>query len=125
MQGDRELSLEAGMDDYISKPVYLDELRAALERVGQRTMAMEGALLDRALVAQVLGQRRGRELIELYSAEAEQLLEKLAALVAQGDLTGMQRVAHGLKSSSRYVGAIGMAKLSQELEALSGHSALE
>jgi HPt (histidine-containing phosphotransfer) domain-containing protein len=88
-------------------------------------MAMEGALLDRALVAQVLGQRRGRELIELYSAEAEQLLEKLAALVAQGDLTGMQRVAHGLKSSSRYVGAIGMAKLSQELEALSGHSALE
>jgi signal transduction histidine kinase len=32
MQGDREICLEAGMDDYISKPVRLEELRLALER---------------------------------------------------------------------------------------------
>ncbi len=32
MQGDRERCLEAGMDDYLSKPTRLDELRAALER---------------------------------------------------------------------------------------------
>ncbi len=37
MQGDRELCLEAGMDDYISKPVQVDELKAALERWGART----------------------------------------------------------------------------------------
>ena len=35
MQGDREMCLEAGMDDYISKPVYLEELQTALERAGQ------------------------------------------------------------------------------------------
>ncbi|QYM79895.1 response regulator [Horticoccus luteus] len=33
MQGDRERCHEAGMDDYISKPVKLDELAAALARV--------------------------------------------------------------------------------------------
>ena len=32
MQGDRELCLEAGMDDYISKPIHTDELVAALSR---------------------------------------------------------------------------------------------
>ena len=39
MQGDRELCLEAGMDDYISKPVQVDELKAALERWGTRAVA--------------------------------------------------------------------------------------
>ena len=33
MQGDREKCLEAGMDDYISKPVRLEDLGAAIERV--------------------------------------------------------------------------------------------
>jgi signal transduction histidine kinase/CheY-like chemotaxis protein len=32
MQGDRERCLDAGMDDYIAKPVRLDQLRTALER---------------------------------------------------------------------------------------------
>jgi CheY-like chemotaxis protein len=32
MQGDRELCMEAGMDDYITKPIKLEELSAALDR---------------------------------------------------------------------------------------------
>ena len=34
MQGDREKCLEAGMDDYIAKPVRIEELTAALEKWG-------------------------------------------------------------------------------------------
>ncbi|MGH8993963.1 MAG: response regulator [Acidimicrobiia bacterium] len=32
MQGDREMCLEAGVDDYIAKPIRMDELTQALTR---------------------------------------------------------------------------------------------
>jgi CheY-like chemotaxis protein len=32
MQGDREMCLQAGMDDYVNKPIRVEELVAALAR---------------------------------------------------------------------------------------------
>ncbi len=34
MEGDREECLEAGMDDYISKPIRIEEVQAAIKRWG-------------------------------------------------------------------------------------------
>jgi CheY-like chemotaxis protein len=36
MQGDRDMCLDAGMDDYITKPIRVDQLVEALMRVPAR-----------------------------------------------------------------------------------------
>ena len=43
MQGDRERCLQAGMDDYISKPVRVEDLGATLTRWGQPVRQMRVA----------------------------------------------------------------------------------
>jgi len=41
MQGDRELCLAAGMDDYLTKPIRLSDLVAALHRTQARVAQEE------------------------------------------------------------------------------------
>lgn len=38
LRGDREKCLEAGMDDYITKPIWLPELLEALQKAGQSSI---------------------------------------------------------------------------------------
>ena len=135
MRGDREMCLDAGMDDYLSKPVYLDELRASLERASERIGAWRAAGLraetaDQALRPEaapdddtdtpVVDRRRARssgpELIDLFIREADVTFRRLRASFARGDMAGVREAAHGLKGTSGYVGAARVVKASARME---------
>ena len=140
MQGDRELCLAAGMDDYISKPVRVEELVAALERSTTLRHAHKPheaeatapeALIDQATLDRLL-QSLGDgdpailvELIELFLAETpKQIGELRHALLAQ-NVTEVARAVHTLKANAAILGADALTALSAELEALAGQGHLQ
>jgi CheY-like chemotaxis protein len=44
MEGDRQRCLDAGMDDYLPKPLRFDDLRAVLEKYAARLPSVEPPL---------------------------------------------------------------------------------
>jgi len=137
LSGDRERYLGAGMDDYISKPVRVDELMEALQRcrplVGcpdipavtlqtgpQPTDA--AAAIDNTVISKVraIGGENASaflaELIAAFEEDANKLLAELREAAAENNAEGLRRAAHTLKGSSATLGAMRLSAMCQELE---------
>ena len=122
MQGDRELCEAAGMDDYVAKPVRVDELVAALERCGSRaervsaTDAIDGGAVEQ--LAATMGGAFVAELIDTFVEDGRQLVATLRRSLAASDVDAFRRAAHSLKSNGETLGAKAVAALSRELETM-------
>jgi two-component system response regulator MprA len=80
MVGDRVLGLEAGADDYLSKPFAFEELVARIHSVLRRKMALEEEVInvgDLEIDIKRRQVRRGNRLVELTTREFD-LLKLLA-----------------------------------------------
>jgi PAS domain S-box-containing protein len=126
MQGDREACLDAGMDDYISKPVQVKELQTALERSATPRAGSGAAPPAEVLDQNVLDELRKLEadgapdlladLIGLFQQETPPLLDSIRDAVATGNADKLRAAAHTLKGSSGSLGARGLAALCADLE---------
>ena len=140
MKEDQQSCLDAGMDDYFSKPITKDKLATLLELWSSRIIAgrvvtipdpepavliTNNPLTDLPIDWEHLHQISDNdpefelEILKVFVEDSLFHVEGIKAAITVNDFPQLAREAHHLKGSSGNVGATAMRKIAEELEQLS------
>lgn len=136
MKGDRKRFLEAGMDDYVSKPLRPAKLFKVIDGIlpHAKKRPSGATLKDNPLpaidwsqgLARVEGDRElFRELLGLFAHEAPPLLEKIRQAVARKDPLAIAQGVHTLNGSVSNFGAAQAVREGVRLEQMARANALD
>ncbi len=133
MKGDQERCLEAGMDDYLSKPLSPKEVMAAIEYWAQASVegappeerakepAAEASLPSPVDLEAGLSRMMGdmtiyRELFAEFVLDCEKKYPQMITAYKHEDFTALARLGHYIKGSALNMGADPLGAYSKELE---------
>jgi signal transduction histidine kinase/HPt (histidine-containing phosphotransfer) domain-containing protein/ActR/RegA family two-component response regulator len=125
MKGDRERCLEAGMDNYLAKPIQSNELFAALYESprARKTLAPQKppiSIFDSgvALIRTGHDPELLAELIEIFLADCPWRMAEIQEAIALSDAQGLERSAHKLKGAAAVFDARSVVETAEQLEIL-------
>jgi CheY-like chemotaxis protein/HPt (histidine-containing phosphotransfer) domain-containing protein len=126
LAGDRERCIQAGMDDYLAKPIAESELMRVLNRFLPRADG-DGDVLDPTVVNRLRGISADflAEIASIYLADAPARVSSIRSAVERGDAHALSTVAHAFKSGSGNVGATALHRICSDLEMMGREERLE
>jgi CheY-like chemotaxis protein len=128
LRGDRERCLESGMNDYISKPVQIENLRKALERCTESLESSsdpeesDDTVLDKGVIAQLreLNEEGDSdivaEMMSIFLEDAPPRMNGMHDSYSQKDAMKLREYSHSLKGSLTTLGATRLATICIEIE---------
>jgi PAS domain S-box-containing protein len=143
MESDRNDCIAAGMDDYISKPIRMEQLVAVLKQCqpinpgilnnagvavsetvqltpevepNQTFTPEKSVVLDPNVIESLREIEALEEAVEAYLETTPELLEKIASAITNRDAEKLKPAAHSLKSISGTLGALTLFELCEQLE---------
>lgn len=132
LRGEANRAHACGMDDYLTKPVQLQQLKVTLEKWlpgtgGNEPPSMRpqtgreppaASPVDLSVLRSLVGDDKAivDEFLVDYLASARHLCGEMRAALTVGDTQQLSAAAHRLKSSSRSVGALALGDSCAELE---------